>query len=109
VAEPINFNKIKAMRINGPEREAKTNRLWCDWRNNRSIGTLPYHRAQCAQVAAKIENSEPITAPGVSKNYLDPKKLVTNDCIKQEYNFRRHLLRRCIFPARRLPGNWRND
>jgi hypothetical protein len=35
------------------------------------------------QVAAKIENGESVTAPGVPKNYLDPKKLVTDDCIKQ--------------------------
>ena len=34
-------------------------------------------------VAAKIENAESVTAPGVPKNYLDPKKLVTDDCIKQ--------------------------
>ena len=25
---------------------------------------------------------EPVTAPGVPKNYLDRKKLVTEDCIK---------------------------
>ena len=34
------------------------------------------------QVAAKIEKGEPVTAPGVPKNYPDPKKLVTEDCIK---------------------------
>jgi hypothetical protein len=34
------------------------------------------------QVAAKIENAESVTAPGVPKNYPDPKKLVTADCIK---------------------------
>ena len=33
-------------------------------------------------VAAKIEKGEPITAPGVRKNYPDSKKLVTEDCIK---------------------------
>ena len=33
-------------------------------------------------VAAKIESGEPVTAPGVPKNYPDPKKLVTEDCIK---------------------------
>jgi hypothetical protein len=33
-------------------------------------------------VAAKIENGESVTAPGVPNNYLDPKKLVTDDCIK---------------------------
>ena len=33
-------------------------------------------------VAAKIENAESVTAPGVPKNYPDPKKLVTEDCIK---------------------------
>jgi hypothetical protein len=35
------------------------------------------------EVAAKIENGESVTAPGVPKNYLDVKKLVTEDCIKQ--------------------------
>ena len=34
------------------------------------------------EVAAKIENGESVTAPGVPKNYPDPKKLVTDDCIK---------------------------
>jgi hypothetical protein len=33
-------------------------------------------------VAAKIEKGEPVTAPGVPKNYPDVKKLVTEDCIK---------------------------
>jgi hypothetical protein len=33
-------------------------------------------------VAAKIENAESVTAPGVPKNYPDAKKLVTDDCIK---------------------------
>ena len=34
------------------------------------------------QVAAKIEKGEPVTAPGVPKNYPDAKELVTEDCIK---------------------------
>ena len=34
------------------------------------------------EVAAKIEKGEPVTAPGVPKNYPDPKKLVTEDCIR---------------------------
>lgn len=34
------------------------------------------------QVAAKIERGEPVTAPGVPKNYPDAKRLVTEDCIK---------------------------
>jgi hypothetical protein len=34
------------------------------------------------QVAAKIEKAEPVTAPGVPRNYPDAKKLVTEDCIK---------------------------
>ncbi len=34
------------------------------------------------QVAARIEKGEPVTAPGVPKNYPDAKKLVTGDCIK---------------------------
>ena len=34
------------------------------------------------QVAAKIENVEPVTAPGVPNNYPDAKKLVTEDCIR---------------------------
>ncbi len=31
---------------------------------------------------ARIEKGSPITAPGVPKHYPDPKKLVTEDCIK---------------------------
>ena len=31
-----------------------------------------------------IEQGEPVTAPGVPKNYPDPKQLVTEDCIKPE-------------------------
>ena len=34
------------------------------------------------EVAAKIENGESVTAPGVPKNYPEAKKLVTEDCIK---------------------------
>jgi hypothetical protein len=34
------------------------------------------------EVAAKIERGEPVTSPGVPKNYPDAKKLVTEDCIK---------------------------
>src|ERR1017187_2055305 len=33
-------------------------------------------------VAAKIENGSPVTAPGVPLNYPDAKQLVTEDCIK---------------------------
>ena len=33
-------------------------------------------------VATKIEKGEPVTAPGVPKNYLNANKLVTEDCIK---------------------------
>jgi hypothetical protein len=32
--------------------------------------------------AARILQGEPITAPGVPKNYPAAKKLVTEDCIK---------------------------
>ena len=34
------------------------------------------------EVATKIENGEPVIAPGVPKNYPDAKKLVTEDCIR---------------------------
>ena len=34
------------------------------------------------QVAANIEKGEPITAPGVPRNYPGAQKLVTEDCIK---------------------------
>ena len=34
------------------------------------------------EVAVKIERCESVTSPGVPKNYPDPKKLVTEDCIK---------------------------
>ena len=33
-------------------------------------------------VAARIEQGSPVTAPGVPKNHPDPKKLVTEDCIR---------------------------
>ena len=33
------------------------------------------------EVAARIERGEPVTAPGVPKNYPDPATLVTPDCI----------------------------
>jgi hypothetical protein len=35
-------------------------------------------------VAAKIENGESVTAPGVPKNYPEAKKLVTDDCIRPQ-------------------------
>lgn len=34
------------------------------------------------EVAANIEKGQPVTAPGVPKNYPDAKKLVTADCIR---------------------------
>jgi hypothetical protein len=34
------------------------------------------------EVAGKIERGEPVTAPGVPPDYPEPKKLVTEDCIK---------------------------
>lgn len=34
------------------------------------------------QGASRIEPGEPVTAPGVPKNYPDAKKLVTEDCIQ---------------------------
>ena len=34
------------------------------------------------EVAAKIENCSPVTAPGVPKHYPDAKQLVTEDCIR---------------------------
>jgi hypothetical protein len=34
------------------------------------------------QVASRIEQGDPVTAPGVPKSYPDAKKLVTEDCIK---------------------------
>jgi hypothetical protein len=34
------------------------------------------------EIAAKIEKGEPVTAPGVPKNYPDAKQLVTEDCIR---------------------------
>jgi hypothetical protein len=33
--------------------------------------------------AAKIEKGEPVTAPGIPKNWPDAKALVTEDCIKR--------------------------
>ena len=36
------------------------------------------------EVAARIEPGEPVTAPGVPRNYPDPAKLVTKDCIKPQ-------------------------
>jgi hypothetical protein len=37
-------------------------------------------------VAARIENGESVTAPGVPQNYPDAKKLVTGDCIRPVFN-----------------------
>jgi len=34
------------------------------------------------QVAAKIEQGSPVTAPGVPPGYPEPEQLVTEDCIK---------------------------
>ncbi len=34
------------------------------------------------EVAARIEKSEPVTAPGVPSHYPDPQKLVADDCIR---------------------------
>ena len=36
------------------------------------------------EVAARIEPGEPVTALGVPRNYPDPAKLVTKDCIKPQ-------------------------
>ena len=36
------------------------------------------------EVAARIERGEPVTAPGVPRNYPDPAKLVTEDCIRPQ-------------------------
>ena len=36
------------------------------------------------EVAAKIEKGEPVTAPGVPKNYPEAKNLMTEDCIKPQ-------------------------
>ena len=36
------------------------------------------------EVAANIEKGEPVTAPGVPKNYRNPEKLVTEDCIRPD-------------------------
>lgn len=33
------------------------------------------------KVATKIENGEPVTAPGVPPGFPDPESLVTGDCI----------------------------
>ena len=38
------------------------------------------------EVATRIEKTEPVTAPGVPKNYPDAKKLVTEDCIRPARN-----------------------
>jgi hypothetical protein len=35
-------------------------------------------------VAARIANGEPVTAPGVPKDYPDASKLVTDDCIRPQ-------------------------
>lgn len=32
--------------------------------------------------AARIQQAEPVTAPGVPKDYAAPEKLVTEDCIQ---------------------------
>ena len=35
-------------------------------------------------VTARIERGEPLTAPGVPKNYPEPKQLMTQDCSKPD-------------------------
>lgn len=47
----------------------------------RERGT-PNEDARVQIAAAKIDRGEPVTAPGVPKNYPDPSKLVTEDCIR---------------------------
>jgi hypothetical protein len=34
------------------------------------------------EVAGRIERGEPVTAPGVPRDYPDPASLVTDDCIR---------------------------
>jgi hypothetical protein len=34
------------------------------------------------EVAQRIDQAQPVTAPGIPANYPDPKNLVTDDCIK---------------------------
>ncbi|MEK7674557.1 MAG: hypothetical protein AAB676_01815 [Verrucomicrobiota bacterium] len=36
------------------------------------------------EVAAKIEHSEPVTAPDVPKNYPDSSRLNTEDCVRPQ-------------------------
>ncbi|MFN0067176.1 MAG: hypothetical protein ACKVYV_06015 [Limisphaerales bacterium] len=36
------------------------------------------------QVAAKIERGEPVTAPGLPPGHPDPRRLVTEDCIRPQ-------------------------
>ena len=46
----------------------------------KGLGSLRVNLNQ--SVAATIEKGEPVTAPGVPKNYPDATKLVTEGCIK---------------------------
>lgn len=39
------------------------------------------------QVAARIEKGEPVPVPGIPKNYPEPKKLVTEDCVRSASAF----------------------
>ena len=43
---------------------------------------LAQHLALNQSVVAKIETGEAVTAPGVPKGYPDPRRLVTDDCIR---------------------------
>ena len=36
------------------------------------------------EVAARIERSEPVTAPGIPRHYPNAKHLISNDCIKPD-------------------------
>ena len=33
-------------------------------------------------VAARIDNNQPVTAPGLPQTFPDPKRLITDDCIR---------------------------
>jgi hypothetical protein len=44
------------------------------------------------EVAVKIERGDPVTAPGVLKNYPDAKRLVTEDCIRPNIGMKNYAL-----------------
>ncbi|MCH8043442.1 MAG: hypothetical protein IID44_06950 [Planctomycetes bacterium] len=47
-------------------------------------GSLAQLLALNLAVAARIDNNQPVTAPGLPPTFPDPKRLITDDCIRPQ-------------------------